>query len=98
MRPRLIQLLNLCGLVISGCYLVVILITGASFGFRNQDKEDLLQRIEMANSGKDAAKAARPFLSLMMNVIQYGKVVAIMSCVVTGFNVFIFSQNLKRHG
>jgi hypothetical protein len=66
---------------------------GPKLAFRNQDKQDLLVRIEAAATGKEASVLARPFLGLMMNVINFSTGALEISCGVVLFSGCVFLAN-----
>jgi hypothetical protein len=79
-------------------YLIGALVFGPKLAFRDEDKQDLLARIEAAPTGREASVIARPFLSLMMNVINSANGALLLSCAVVLFNGCILLVNVFADG
>jgi hypothetical protein len=85
---------NAIGLVLAALYLLGALVFGPKLAFRNENKQDVLRRIENAATGREAANVARPFLSLMMNVINSANGALWISCGLMLVNGCIFCVNV----
>jgi len=99
MMKRITKALNAFGLTLAALYLLAALLTAPKFSLTSRDKDEALDRIEKTANGKDASLVARPFLSLMMNVITSAKTSLLLSCGVVLVNGAIFFANIlaNRH-
>ena len=91
---RITKVLNVFGLSVAAIYLLGGLLTAPKFGVTTRDKDEALAQIEKTATGKDASIVARPFLSLMMNVIASAKISLLLSCGVVLVNGCIFFVNI----
>jgi hypothetical protein len=89
-------MLNKVGAIVAVLYLLGALIFGPKLAFTNEDKQDILARIEGAATGKEASLIARPFLGLMMNVINSGNGALLISCGVVFFSGCVFFANARE--
>lgn len=89
--------LNIFGLTLAVLYLFAALLTGPKYGVTSRDKDEAIARIERTANGKDASLVARPFLSLMMNVITSAKTSLLLSCGVVFVNGVIFFANIRTN-
>ncbi len=91
----MIRVLNIVGLALSALFLLTALLTAPKFAITSQDKEEALARIEKTANGKEAGLVARPFLSLMMNVITSAKSSLLFSCGLVAFSGVVFFANIR---
>jgi predicted acyltransferase len=94
LRQRWVATFNIIGLALAALYLLSGLMFGPKLAFRTEDKQYLLEKIEAAPTGKEASTIARPFLSIMINVISSANGALLVSCGVVLLNGCIFLINL----
>jgi len=93
-RLKWTEVLNAAGAALAALYLLGALVFGPKLAFRDEDKQDVLARIEAAPTGRDASVVARPFLSVMMDVINSANGALLISCGVVLVNGCIFLVNV----